>query len=106
LDLATSHYPSKLHNEIMSVSKGRRSSRYPAMFTVLLLAACAAGNEPVNQRSPRAPYSSLCEVFGFRPGTDAFEQCADEVDKAMWRHARSARAHLACTPMGDRTVCQ
>ena len=75
------------------------------MFAVLLLAACAASNEPVSQRPARAPYSSLCEVYGFRPGTDAFEQCADEVDKAMWRSARS-RARLNCTPMGDRTVCQ
>jgi hypothetical protein len=56
----------------MSLSKGRRSLRYPATFAVLLLTGCAASNEPVNQGSPRAPYSSLCEVYGFRPGTNAF----------------------------------
>jgi hypothetical protein len=104
--LATSHYPTITHNGIMPVSKWRRCSRSAAMFATLLLAGCAASNESVNQRSQRAPYSSLCEVYGFRPGSDAFEQCADEVDKAMWRSARSPRARVNCTPMGDRTVCQ
>jgi hypothetical protein len=76
-----------------------------ALFAVALLASCAAPNQASEQASPRAPYSSLCEVYGFKPGTSAFEQCADEVDKAMWRQARS-RSRLNCTPMGDRTVCQ
>jgi len=69
-----------------------------------LLGACATPGQPSRQAGD-APYR-YCESNGFKAGTQSFEQCWEEVDKAMWRRARSARAHLACTPMGDTMVCQ
>ena len=75
-----------------------------AICAAALLGACATPQQPPRQAGD-APYR-YCESNGFKAGTQSFEQCWEEVDKAMWRRARSARAHLACTPMGDTMVCQ
>jgi hypothetical protein len=48
----------------------------------------------------------MCDAFGYQRGTNAYAQCAAEVAKAQWREARSARARVNCTPMGNQTVCQ
>ncbi|HYX64899.1 MAG TPA: hypothetical protein VE935_11845 [Burkholderiales bacterium] len=69
-----------------------------------LLAGCVTAPEEKHVAAP--PDSTLCDVYGFARGTDAYTQCATEVDKAMWRAARSARARVDCTPMGNQTVCR
>jgi hypothetical protein len=71
--------------------------------TVLLLGGCST--PPSSSQSAEPPDSALCEAYGFQRGTDAYRQCAVEVDKATWRQARS-RSRMNCTPMGDRVVCQ
>ena len=75
-----------------------------AVCTAILLGACATPEPPARQAGD-APYR-YCESNGFKPGMASFDQCWEEVDKAMWRRARSARARLSCTPMGDRMLCQ
>ncbi len=76
--------------------------RVPALLALALLLGCAG-----HKHEPRAKVQDdgTCRVFGFKPETEAFDQCVDEVDKAKWRQARS-RARVNCTPMGNRTVCQ
>ena len=68
-----------------------------------MLAACA---QPAVQEAHAPQTSAMCDAFGLRRGSDAYAQCAAEVAKAQWREARSARARVNCTPMGDQTVCQ
>lgn len=79
--------------------------RVNAMTLCLALCSCA---QPAVQTSqaPSPPQSALCDSFGYRRGTPAYAQCATEVEKAQWREARSARAKVNCTPMGEHTVCQ
>jgi hypothetical protein len=76
-----------------------------SVLTTWLLAGCAA--TPDRQAESAAPPdSTLCDVYGYERGSKAYAQCAAEVDKAMWRAARSARARVNCTPMGEQTVCR
>jgi hypothetical protein len=68
-----------------------------------MLAGCA---QPDVQPHKAAAPSAMCDAFGLHRGTPTYAQCAAEVEKAQWREARSARARVNCTPMGDQTVCQ
>ena len=77
----------------------------PLFLSLCFIAGCAhPGVESVQMAE--APPSAACDSFGYERGTEAYEQCAIEVDKALWRAARAPRARLNCTPMGDRVVCQ
>lgn len=68
-----------------------------------MLSGCA---QPVIHEADAAGTSAMCDVFGFQRGTEAYGQCAAKVTEAQWREARSARARVNCTPMGDQTICQ
>jgi hypothetical protein len=74
-----------------------------AILVLPTLVACAQAEAPPREVAAR---SAMCDAFGFTPGTEAYAQCAAEAEKAQWREARSARARVNCTPMGDQTVCQ
>lgn len=77
--------------------------RRSVLALACFLGACASARpEP---GTGGAKDSALCDAYGFRRGTPAYLQCATEVDKAMWRAARS-RSRVNCTPMGNQTVCQ
>jgi hypothetical protein len=77
--------------------------RRSALALACLVSACASA--PPEPRTTDAKESALCDAYGVRRGTPAYAQCATEVDKAMWRAARS-RSRVNCTPMGNQTVCQ
>jgi hypothetical protein len=65
---------------------------------------CATKNELSTVANDQA--SRMCAVYGFTPGTDAFNQCRSSVDRAIQRQAISSEATVNCTPMGKETVCQ
>ena len=75
-----------------------------AMLLAAVLAACASGTPEKEAAAP--PDSAMCKAYGYPRGSEAYAQCAREVDKAMWRAARAPRARVNCTPMGNHTVCQ
>jgi hypothetical protein len=71
--------------------------------TVVLLGGCNTPPSPSPSAEP--PDSALCDVYGYQRGTDAYRQCAIEVEKAEYRQTHS-RSRVNCTPMGDRVICQ
>jgi hypothetical protein len=83
-------------------------------LATLALSACTAPsdvkgpvaikNEPFTVANDEASW--MCAVYGFTLGTDSFEQCSNEVDREIQRHAISFDATVNCTPMGKQTVCQ
>jgi hypothetical protein len=75
------------------------------MCAAILLAGCVATkNEPSTVANDQASW--MCTGYGLTLGTDSFEQCQDEVDRAIQRQAISSEAIVNCTPMGKQTVCQ
>ena len=78
-------------------------TKFSGVLLTALLGACTASAPERHASTPEV--SATCDSFSFQRGTPAYAQCADEVDKAYWRAARS-RSRVNCTPMGNQTVCQ
>jgi len=75
------------------------------VLSLCLLAGCAQP-EPRSAQTPAPDTSATCDAYGYQRGSEAYKQCATEVDKALWRAARAPRARQNCTPMGDQVVCR
>jgi hypothetical protein len=78
-------------------------TKFIGVLLTALLGACAVSTPKPQASAPEV--SATCDSFSFQRGTPAYAQCADEVDQAYWRAARS-RSRVNCTPMGNQTVCQ